>query len=211
MAAKKTAKKSAKKTAKKKSPRKAPQTHKKPRKPNPAAFKPGNKLWQLRENMGKPRSYKNAAELWNACVAYFEWCEDNPILEMKAFVSRGTVKTKQIPLMRAMTKDGLFVHIGISPNTWENYKEWDGWNKERTKYSEIDDYLSVITIVEKIIREQKFTGAASGMLNARIISQDLGLIQKQEVAGPNQGPVQAEITNTWNVLPVASAARSEDE
>jgi len=53
-----------------------------------------------------------------------------------------------------------------------------------------EDFLTVITRIEEIIYEQKFTGSASGFFNANIIARDLGLADKKEVdnklsVGPN--------------------------
>ncbi|MCK5316875.1 MAG: hypothetical protein KAJ55_03120, partial [Anaerolineales bacterium] len=54
------------------------------------------------------------------------------------------------------------IFLDICDNTWGNYRE----NK---------DFLQVVTRAEKVIRDQKFVGAAADMLNPNIIARDLGL------------------------------------
>ena len=75
-----------------------------------------------------------------------------------------------IPKMRAMTQNGLFLFLGISPQTWANYRERDG-------------FLEITARVESVIYEQKFTGAAADMLNPNIIARELGLADKKELSG----------------------------
>lgn len=67
--------------------------------------------------------------------------------------------------MRAMTISGMCIYLDISEDTWANY---------RAK----KDFLGVTTRAENIIYNQKFAGAAAGLLNANIIARDLGLIEK---------------------------------
>jgi hypothetical protein len=50
---------------------------------------------------------------------------------------------------------------------------------------EYKDFSQVITRIEKIIYNQKFTGAASGFLNPNIIARDLGLTDKVESNNKN--------------------------
>jgi hypothetical protein len=69
--------------------------------------------------------------------------------------------------MRAMTVSGLCLFLDICENTWANYKKQP-------------DFLSITLEVEKVIYNQKFTGAASDLLNANIIARELGLADKQQ-------------------------------
>lgn len=68
-----------------------------------------------------------------------------------------------------MTIDGLCLFIGITDQTLYNYKERG------------EDFLDVITLAEKVIKHQKFTGAAADLLNPNIIARDLGLRDKSDV------------------------------
>lgn len=53
-------------------------------------------------------------------------------------------------------------------------------------------FSDICTRVREIIYEQKFTGAAAGLLNPMIIARDLSLRDKSEVSGPNGGPLQIQ-------------------
>lgn len=70
--------------------------------------------------------------------------------------------------MRAMTLSGLCLFLDIHEDTWRLY---------RAK----EDFIEVTTRAEKVIYDQKFSGAAADLLNANIIARDLGLKDRQEV------------------------------
>lgn len=135
-------------------------------------FRKGNQLWKARATHGRPRKFETPDALWEACVEYFEWVESNPLWEHKVFSFQGDIVESSIPKMRAMTLAGLSLFIGISDETWRNYGS-------KPEYS---DFFGVVSRVEKIIYEQKFTGAAADMLNANIIARDLGLADKQDLS-----------------------------
>ena len=137
----------------------------------------GNKFWERRTKHGRDKLFSDSEVLWKECVGYFKWVEENPLWEAKPFPYKGEVTIEYIPKMRAMTLAGLCVHLGISQSTWASYREQK-------------DFSGVITRVESIIRDQKFSGAAAEMLNPNIIARDLGLGDKSELTGPDGGPVQ---------------------
>lgn len=125
---------------------------------------PQNRLWRLSHN-GAPPLYSNSEELRTACVAYFEWVEKNPIIEEKVGFHEGQACRAKINKMRAMTIEGLSAFLGMS------VRNWYVWKKKR------DDLRDTIEWAEGIMREQKFTGAAAGVMNAHIITRDLGLTE----------------------------------
>lgn len=125
-----------------------------------------NKFWRARSSHGKSPSFKSKEELWEACCEYFDWIEDNPM--NKAIVYQGEVSVTSENIMRAMTISGLCLFLDICEKTWANYRNYK-------------DYLQVTTRAERIIYNQKFAGAAAGLLNANIIARDLGLRDNQSV------------------------------
>ena len=127
-----------------------------------------NKFWEARSSHGRKPAFHSADDLWNACEEYFEWVDANPLKEAKPFAFQGNITIAQVDKMRAMTIDGLCDYIDIDDRTWRN------WRKDR------EDLIPVITRVERIIRQQKFEGAAANLLNANIIARDLGLADKSE-------------------------------
>lgn len=144
------------------------------------AFKPGNKFWQCRSKHGPNFRYEGeegAAQLRAEGEAYLEWCEENPLMEAKAFAYKGDVVVENVPKMRVATLGGFCLHLGIALTTWHD------WRKRQ-------DLCNVTVDIENAIREYKFAGAAADLLNANIISRDLGLADKTELTGPGGGPVQ---------------------
>lgn len=147
------------------------------------AFGMGNQFWKQRSRHGVkptfPEGEEGAAMLQEACEDYFQWCEDNPLYEEKTFSFEGMVTTHDSPKLRAFTINGLTLFIDITD------RQWRSWRTER------QDLLPVIEWAEKTIKDQKFVAAAAGLLNANIISRDLGLADKTEISGPGGGPVQS--------------------
>lgn len=128
----------------------------------------GNQFWRVRSTHGKAPIFKTPDDLWNACAEYFDWVEEHPLWESKAFAYQGAVTVTELPKMRAMTISGLCIFLDIARRTWDDYRARE-------------DYMPVVTRVEEIISAQKFEGAAADLLNANIIARDLGLRDKQDV------------------------------
>jgi len=140
----------------------------------------GNQFWKMRSSHGANPKFKEPEPLWEACQEYFQWVDDHPMKEGKTFAYQGGVTNYTVPKMRAMTLEGLCIYLDIDRSTWSN------WRKNR------HDLSRVIRKTEEIIREQKFTGAAAGMLNPSIIARDLSLVDvtNQQVSGLDGGPIE---------------------
>lgn len=124
------------------------------------------KLWeQIRP--GQPPAFKSPDEMWDKALEYFKWCENNAIEEGKVFNNQGEIIPAQVPHMRAMTQAGLCAFLNISISSWHNYK-----NRA--------EFLEITSLIESVMFEQKFSGAAAGVLNASIIARDLGLVDKSQ-------------------------------
>lgn len=128
----------------------------------------GNEFWKQRSSHGRKPIFESPEQLWDACVEYFQWVEDNPLQEAKVVTVKGEAQVIALPKMRAMTIDGLCIFLDIDDSTWANYREREA-------------FIGIIARVEKIIRQQKFTGAAADLLNANIIARDLGMSDKRDV------------------------------
>lgn len=139
----------------------------------------GNRFWEARSSHGRKPIFATPDELWNACVEYFEWNADNPLTEIKAFCYQGVVIQEPVAKMRAMTLDGLHIFLDITESTWRDYKNREAFSR-------------VVTQVDKVIRDQKFSGAAADLLNANIIARDLGLkdASSKEISGPDGGAIE---------------------
>ncbi len=117
--------------------------------------------------MGRPPAFESPNDMWERACEYFDWCDENSLPETKAFGYQGEVTYGKVPHMRAMTQAGLCAFLNIGTSTFSDYKQ-----KE--------NFSAVILAIEQVMFEQKFTGAAAGMLKENIISRELGLADRQE-------------------------------
>ncbi len=149
----------------------------------------GNKFWEARSTHGRDLIFANPDIFWAACVEYFEWVVEHPLYEAQAFANQGCVTQEYLPKMRAMTIEGACLFLGISRRTWDDYRVRD-------------DFMPVVARAEDVMRNQKFGGAAAGLLNPSIIARDLCLKEStsNEHTGANGGPIK----HSWNILPVTT-------
>lgn len=145
----------------------------------------GNSFWMARSTHGRKPIFKSPAQLWDGCLQYFEWVEENPLQEQKAFHAAGHITKTNIDKMRAMTIQGLCIFLGISEDTWLNYKKKRG-----------EDFLGICKDVESIIYNQKLTGASADLLNASIIARHLGLKDHTDVSSEDGSMSPSESTLT---------------
>ena len=150
----------------------------------------GAKFWEARSSHGRKPLWDDPEVLKAACIEYFEWVEKSPLWEYKPMIANGEIQDVPIEKMRAMTLGGLCVFLGIVKNTWVSYKEKK-------------DFVTITAFVEEVIREQKVTGAAAGLLNANIIAREVGLKDQSETDITSAGD---KLETTFNFLPVNSKA-----
>ncbi|MGV2452450.1 UNVERIFIED_CONTAM: DNA-packaging protein [Ralstonia mannitolilytica] len=131
----------------------------------------GNQFWKLRAKHGRDTLFESPELLWDAATEYFEWCDNNPLIEID-FKGKDADRV-ELPKMRPYTLHGLCLYLDCSTSYFREFKNSERKNKK--------DFMSVITRIEETIYNQKFTGAASGFLNPNIIARDLGLVDKKEV------------------------------
>ena len=139
----------------------------------------GNQFWKARASSGRDPKFYSPEELWEDACEYFQWVENNPLIEGKAFSYEGHIVMASVPKMRAMTYEGFQVYLDMHHDTWAEYRK-----KE--------DFSAIVSKIDKIIRDQKFSGAAAGLLNANIIARDLGLSDKSELTGRDGGPIETK-------------------
>lgn len=140
----------------------------------------GNQLWKLRDKHGRSAKYETPEALWKACCQYFEWVEKNPLMAAETVKFQGTGQLMAVPKMRAMTQQGLCLFLGISQQTWINYR------------GASEGFFEVTSQVDAIMFEQKFTGAAADLLNPNIIARELGLADRQELTGKDGQALKVE-------------------
>lgn len=135
----------------------------------------GNRFWEVRAKHGRDALFKDSKKLLESVNGYFGWCEENPWYRNEA-VKGGEMAGEiiKVPTARPYTISGLCIYLGVNETFWRQFKG--------SETAKTEDFSSVITYAEEVIRTQKFEGAAVGAFNANIISRDLGLTDKQEVA-----------------------------
>ena len=134
----------------------------------------GKKYWQKRKKIGRPKEFSTPEELWNEFCAYCAEVDENPIKKaeiIKSGFMAGT--TFEVPLAR--------------PYNWDGFEDWIFEKRGFVKFNDYksnkdgryEDYAWVIERIKKVMRTQKFEGAAAGLFNPNIIAYDLGLAAKQ--------------------------------
>jgi len=136
------------------------------------------KAWRNLSN--GPHPFATAAELRTAATEYFQWCDDHPLLEEDVAVYQGDVTRFDKKRVRPYTLRGLAIYLNVSVGRLERYR------------TDIADFVVAMELIDQVIYTQKFEHAAAGLLNASLISRDLGLADKQELTGANGGPIQTE-------------------
>lgn len=128
----------------------------------------GNQFWKLRSKHGRDILFATPDLLWEAACEYFQWCEDNPLIEVDF---RGKDANEvELPKMRAFTIHGLCRYLGCNSKYFNDFRA-----------ANHEGFSEVLTRIMETIYEQKFTGAAAGFLNANIIARDLGLRDTNDI------------------------------
>ena len=140
----------------------------------------GNQFWKARTSHGREKIFSSKDTLWDACCEYFQWVEDNPLLESKSYQFQGFPFQDTVAKMRAMTISGLVTFLDIDRSTWT------AWKTDK-------DFSVIVSRVEEIIYEQKFTGAAAELLNPNIIAREIGLSDKREEHHTGNAPISIVI------------------
>lgn len=122
--------------------------------------------------------YVTPDDFLKAAADYFKWCEEHPIIEEQVNVWQGVAIRTELEKVRPFTKKGFATYLGISENRLKSY------------LARGDEWAEAAALVEQVIYTQKFENAAAGLLNANIITRELGLAEKQEVTGADGGPLE---------------------
>lgn len=138
--------------------------------PKTGRFTLGNRFWEARVSPGRKLPYASGDDLWDACVEYFGWVDENPLHEAFPSSFQGAVTLTPVPKMRAMTIGGLCLFLEIGATTWREWRQHEVLRDACER-------------VEAVIRTQKFEGASAGLLNASIVARDLGLADKHDLSG----------------------------
>ena len=144
----------------------------------------GNQYWKKRSKHGRDRVIVDPVTLSEASDEYFQWCLDNPVIEIDF---RGKDLTRiEIPHPRVFKKEELSRFCGLAQ--WRSIEELRPIS---------EDFSQVITYIENIIRDQKYTYAVVGMFNSNIVSRDLGLVDNKGLDHTTNGNDISISPITW--------------
>jgi hypothetical protein len=138
----------------------------------------GNQFWKLRSKHGRDKLFASPELMWEAACEYFQWCEENPLYEMRGFAYQGVVTKEQFPKMRAMTLSQLCFYLNCNESYFRIFKAQLPEGEE--------GFNTVIKEIETIIYNQKFQGASADLLNANIIARDLGLSDRSDITSDGE-------------------------
>jgi len=138
----------------------------------------GNQFWKLRSKHGREKLFETPDLLWKAATEYFQWCDDNPLIENKVVNSaKEGVIDHPINKVRAYTLMGLCLYLDCSEAYIRQFKAAiKGKEDDLSK-----EFSTVIARIEKTIYTQQFQNAAVDLLNPNIIARALGLPDRKDV------------------------------
>lgn len=139
---------------------------------------------QSKRDIGRPKAIESPEAMWKLACKYFADIDEKPFLKQEAIKSgdfAGT--TMEVETIRPYTINGFEVFLfkrSIISDIWDYRKNTD------EKYN---DYQPVMRAIEKIIFDQKFSGAAVGAFNSNIIVRELGLADSTKVEVVKEQPL----------------------
>jgi len=122
-----------------------------------------NSFWMNRSKHGRDKIFSTPEILWETALEYFQLCEDSPIL--KHDFKGGMAREVYIEIPRPYTWQGLSSYCDCTSVTLLNYGKLEPYK----------DFFSTLARIDDCIRDQKLTGATTGLYNAAIVTRDLGL------------------------------------
>lgn len=124
-----------------------------------------NKYYLNRSTNGREYIYTTFEEFEEKCYSYLTMKEEDYEIVEEIHQKLGVVEIrKKTPFLM----EEIYVWLGISRGTWNNYKQRG------------EDFLTLITHIEEIIVGQKKRGAYVGIFNANIVKADIGLVDKTD-------------------------------
>ena len=150
-------------------------------------------FWKLRSKHGRDTLFETADLLWEAACEYFQWCDENPWIK-KDFKGKDATEV-DIPTARPYTLTALCLYLDCSESYFREFRRQirlrkeEGYSddKEGKKIAKKDeDFLTVISRIDRTVYSQKFEGAAVGAFNANIISRDLGLVDRKDIKSDDE-------------------------
>lgn len=146
----------------------------------------GNQFWKLVKNpTGRPLKIESPEIMWKKACEYFEWCDNTPLETYESEISLKETKEKSKEYLRVYTIEGVYLYLGVTRQTFENYGTKD----------EYKEFFAVVGAIKNVVYKQKFEGASSGLFNANIIARDLGLADKKDITSDGEKITSTMVVN----------------
>lgn len=134
-------------------------------------FTAANQLWKLAKG-GRRAIISDATELWQKAVNYFEWCDGNPLTKGELVKHQGDAEEFAVTLGRPYSMDALTIYAGVSASYFRTRKGELGDKAELNTATPAElDLLDTIALIENVVRNQRFEGAAVGLFKENLISR----------------------------------------
>lgn len=161
----------------------------------------GNQFWKLRSEHGRDYLFATPEELEREISAYFNWVDSHPWYKVEAIKSGDNAgKLIKIPNARPYTLSGLCIYLNASESYWKEFRKREGLS---------DDFMSIISRTEEIIRTNKFEGAAVGAFKENIMIRDLGMAEKTEARNVDKDG--NDIPQAPQIMVIAPGTKEYDE
>lgn len=162
----------------------------------------GNQFWKLRSEHGRDYLFSNTEIFEKEISAYFNWVDSHPWYKVEAVKSGDLAGTLiKIPNARPYTLSGLCIYLNASESYWKKFRATPGLS---------EDFLSIISRTEEIIRTNKFEGAAVGAFKENIMIRDLGMAEKTEARQVDKNGNDVAPTGPPALLMVMQAGEHPD-
>ena len=138
-----------------------------------AQFEKGNQIQRLtaRDILGNNKKYETPELLLDRCLDYFEDVDNNPSVSHEiTTTNKGSQTTKEVYKKNPYTLEGLCVFLRLY-----SLRDYRG----RSEFSH------VFSFIDKVIYNNKFSGASRGDFSATIIARDLGLTERTDNSNNN--------------------------
>jgi hypothetical protein len=128
--------------------------------------------WRRARIIDPRDSYRDPRVLQEACLEYFEWNANSPIVSEDVFSTKQAgVAREKVYLHRTMSIRALCLRIGIPTFLWRDWRR------------ECPIRRPVVLWAEDVIYAIKLEAASSEMINPMIAVRELGLRDGHEVTG----------------------------
>ena len=123
-----------------------------------------------------------------AAIEYLEWNQNNPLRTEYLASYQGSINREKVAKFRAPTVRAFRIRNGIDSDVWARWTQLDVERRGACLW------------VQDLIFTMKFEAAAAELINPMIASRALGLGDRNEISGPNGGPIQTEDMSAREIL-----------